>query len=220
MNFGNSHIEDHVPPECDKYMVSPNQGMISESFDNNALQKATTIDGTYKSINGKIISNQGISGNINKSNSQYGISEEAEGVATSGTWDLRKSSSYVSKAYSKNPKQATYTKKQVSYHKKNKSQHNSRIVPTRASSSLASYNFNTNRSNLSKGTKKESSIRKNDSEKKLSLKHTSKGVKQKSGRYPTYHPKTEQYLKNYPINKKNVSSSHVRNMSAMATHKS
>lgn len=72
---------------------------------------------------------------------------------------------------------------------------------------------------MSKQCKKESSMKKNDSEQKLNLKQVSKSVKQKSGRQPAYQPKAEQYLKNYPINKKNVSASHVRNMSAMAIHK-
>lgn len=147
MSFGHN-IVDEKHPDPDKYMVSPNQGMISESFDHTSLKKSTTIDNTYKHGNRGIIPNQGISSTVQRSGSQYGVNDENEGVTTSCTWDLRKSSSYVNKGYVKNPKQASYTKKQMSYHKKNKSQHNSRIIPTRASSSLASYNFNTNRSNL------------------------------------------------------------------------
>lgn len=119
MNFWNSQIEDKNNSEIERYMVSPNQGMISESFDHHTLQKSTTIDGSYKNINGKIIhNNHGISSHIDRSGSNYGVNDENEGVSSSCTWDLRKSSSYVSKGYIKHPKQACYSKqKPVSYHK-------------------------------------------------------------------------------------------------------
>lgn len=116
MNFGHNKIEDQQP-DVDKYMVSPNQNMIDESFENNVLKKSTTIDGTYKGISSKIINNHGISGNAHRSGSQYGVTDENECVTSSGTWDQRNSSSYISKGYVKNPKQASYTKKQMGYHK-------------------------------------------------------------------------------------------------------
>ena len=116
INFSN-HPEEGHKPEGDRYMVSPNQGMISESFDTHALKTSTTMDKSYKSIKSKAINNnQGISSSINRSGSQYG-NDENEGVAASGTWDLRKSSSYIQKGYTKYPKQASHQKKVVTNHK-------------------------------------------------------------------------------------------------------
>ena len=112
-----------------------------------------------------------------------------------------------------NQKHSSYIKKPVGYHKKNKSQHNSRIMPARANSSLSSYNFNTNRSNISK-YKKDPVIHNHNSGKKISMKSMVKNMKKSSSRYPQYQHKTDHYLKNHPISKKISSSNHVRNASA------
>lgn len=117
INFGQSTIESKENEGGDQYMISPNQGMVSESFDARTLKKSTTMDNTYKSVNGKPIhSNHGISGNINRSEAHYGVND---GVSSSCTWDLRKSTSYVSKPYIKNQHaNGNYVKKPSGgYHK-------------------------------------------------------------------------------------------------------
>jgi len=215
-NFVQNATNENLVQEAENYIVSPDQDTINESFEGN-LGKAITMDNSYKAINGKIIRSHGINSNANRSSSRYSGNEENDGVATTGTWDMRKSSSYVTKAY-KHPKNSSYVKNPTSYHKKNKSQHNTRMMPSRASSSLASYNFNTNRSNALRQSKKETWMKKSDSDKKLNLKYVSKWIKQKVSRHPSTQQKTEGGVKNYPI-KKNASSKHVRNTSAVGLQK-
>lgn len=200
----------------DQYMPSPIQNVVSESFDARAFKKlSSNVEDSYKNLKDKTFSNHGVWTKLTRPGSQYGINNENECVEVWNTWDNRNSSSYVAKGYMK-PKQASYSKKPIGYHKKNKSQHNSRIIPTRASSSLASYSFNTNRSNLSKPKIKDRQWAEADP-KQLS----NKGLKQKSSRHQTsYISKADQYLKNYSLSKKTVSSSHLRNMSAIGSQKS
>ena len=196
MNFGQQN--EGVTSEKEAYMVSPNEAITGDSFDWRTFKKInSTVDHTYNNLKQKTFSNKGIWSKIGKSESQYSEKYDNKRVEVSNTWDNRKSTAYPGKGYSKS-KQASH----------------SRIIPTRASSSLSSYHFNTNRSNLSKCKKKDSQrIKKIDSGAKLITKNSSKNIKQKSVRHQTYHSKAKQYLKNSTINKKNVSATHLRNMS-------
>lgn len=100
-------------------------------------------------------------------------------------------------------KRATLNKALVTLRKvwgtinKNKSQQNPKFVPSRASSSMSSYNFNTNRSVLSKpSTKQESSHSKHhELSTKTSIKSIGKEVRQKSGRQQQIPSSSSSYVK-------------------------
>lgn len=181
----------------DNYRVSPNEAMESESFDSRPLHKGSSlIDQKQKAMR----SHASGSG-LGKSPLQYRDSSENRKVEVSNTWDNRKSTAYPSKDYSK-------------------SSAGSRVAPTRTSSSLSSYHFNTNRSTLNKSKRKDSQrVRKVDSEKKLHMSSVPKTYKNKPLKQQSYHPKTKQYLKTSGIAKKNVSSTHLRNPSQTGTYK-
>lgn len=109
----NSSAEQHNK-DLDKYIVSPSKGIICESFDN--IGKSTTIDETYKSINKHHLATNALGVSGEKADSRYSANEERDGVTATGTWDMRKSTSYVSKAY-KQPKHSNYIKNPGSFHK-------------------------------------------------------------------------------------------------------
>ena len=174
------------------------------------LNKSITIDETLRSLKGRqIVDNQGNPARFNPEDVNYGWETEKEGVTSWETWDMRKSSAYNAKPIVKwgKGKQSDYIKC-TSHHKKNKSQQNSRIVSSRSNTSMGQYNFNTNRSYLSKQKVVEQSIKKSDSDKNFGLKYLCKQPKQsKAENYIKYNPK---------VNKKNQGPNHVRNMSAMS----
>lgn len=172
------------------------------------LNKSTTIEESIKSIKGKqVTDNQGAS-KCNQEEIYYGWNNENEGITSSVTWDLRKSSAYSTKPMIKwtKVKPSNYVK-WTSNHKKNKSQNNSRIISSRSNTSMGQYNFNTNRTYLTKQKANESSIKKSDSEKNFNLKYLSKPIKQ---------TKIENFIKSNPKSKKPQVTSHIRNMSAMS----
>jgi hypothetical protein len=105
---------NNIIKTLEKYIVSPSKGIICESFDN--IGKSTTIDETYKSMSKHNLGTSGLGVNGDKVGSRYCANDDKDGVTTTGTWDMRKSTSYVAKAY-KQPKHSNYIKNPGSLHK-------------------------------------------------------------------------------------------------------
>lgn len=168
----------------------------------------STIEDSLKSLKGKQIIESNGAPKCNQEEVYYGWHNDIEGITSSVTWDLRKSSAYSTKPIIKwtKVKPSNYIKC-TSNHKKNKSQHNSRIVSSRSNTTMGQYNFSTNRTYLSKQKAVENNLKKSDSEKNFSMKYVNKPIK------PT---KIETFVKANPKAKKAQMSSHIRNVSSVS----